>query len=216
MNLKFSLRPLLFFLPTLLIIGALNTATATATATTSLTLASKETLKLLSGCFRVTYRFVEDGVHDSRFDLVDGKEFYEWIVLEESDNALSFQHYGVIGEQAMKHWREDWSETADHLWTQKVYDPTGEELRYECTAPIAFHQWRCHAGKAARPVIRDRGRSDYETLDRENILQITAAGWVQVEINNKLDRDNVIVANEVGFNDYSRVDESNCQPAKEL
>ena len=127
----------------------------------------KETLGRMAGCFKVTYRFVEDGVHDARFDGWEGQDFYEWITLKETDSTLVFQHWGVTGGTSMKHWKEDWSETPDHQWTQKVFSPSGKQLRYQCTAPIRFNQWRCHAGKAEKPVIRDKDRTDYETLDRE-------------------------------------------------
>src|SRR5215210_5693522 len=83
---------------------------------------SKDLIKTLSGCFKVTYRFVEDGTRDTRFDLWQGEEYFEWIALKESDSIYRFQHYGVAGENAMKHWREDWSENPDHTWTQRVYN----------------------------------------------------------------------------------------------
>lgn len=176
----------------------------------------RDVLKQLSGCFKVTYRFVEDGTRDTRFDLWQGKEFFEWITLKNVDSTLQFQHYGIAGEHVMKHWREDWSESSEKTWNQKVYNPDGTELRYECTAPIQFHQWHCHAGKAAKPAIRDRDRTDYETLDRDNTLQITPKAWIQVEINNKVDKTGTIVSNEVGWNEYLRVDESKCEAAKKL
>jgi hypothetical protein len=176
----------------------------------------KDVIKGLSGCFKVTYRFVEDGKHDSRFDLWQGKEYFEWISMREEGAVLRLQHYGVAGGNAMKHWREDWVETADHAWNQKVYNPNGSELRYECTAPIRFNQWSCEAGKAAKPVIRDRNREDYEVLFRRNTLQVTPQGWVQVEINDKLDKNNVVVSNEVGWNEYSRVDIAKCDAARKL
>ncbi len=176
----------------------------------------KDVIKNLRGCFKVTYRFVEDGGRDSRFDLWQGQEYFEWITLKEVESTFQLQHYGVAGGHAMKHWREDWSETSDHAWNQKVYNPAGTELRYECTAPIRFNQWRCHAGKAAKPVIRDRDRNDYETLDRENTVQMTSKGWIQVEINDKLNKDGVAVSNEVGWNEYLRVDDSKCESAKKL
>src|SRR5689334_19477831 len=66
----------------------------------------RDILKNLSGCFRVTYRFVEDGVHDSRYESWQNQDFYEWITLKENGSVLQFQHYGVAGDSAMKHWRE--------------------------------------------------------------------------------------------------------------
>lgn len=176
----------------------------------------RDLIKNLSGCFRVTYRFVEDGPRDSRFDLWQGDEFYEWISFKEENSILQLQHYGVAGSDAMKHWREDWSENPDQSWNQKVYSPSGTELRYECSAHFQFNQWRCHAGLAGKPAIRDRNRDDYKFLDRENTLQITDRGWIQVEINKKINKEGLAVSNEVGWNEYSRVDEARCEPAKKL
>lgn len=176
----------------------------------------KDVIKNLSGCFKVTYRFVEDGARDTRFDLWQGEEYFEWISLKETNSSLRLQHYGIAATHAMKHWLEEWSETPDHSWTQKVFNPSGTELRYECTAPLHFNQWRCRADHAAKPFIRDRERTDYETLERENTLQITPKGWIQVEVNNKVDKDGVTVSNEVGWNEYLRVDETKCDSAKQF
>jgi hypothetical protein len=59
-----------------------------------------------------------------------------------------------------------------------------EDLRYTCTAQFQFNQWRCTTPGAPKPQ-RDRERTDYQTLDRENTLQITPQGWVQAENNVK-------------------------------
>jgi hypothetical protein len=176
----------------------------------------KEILRNLSGCFKVTYRFVEDGARDTRFDDWQGAEYFEWIPLKETESVLRLQHYGIAGGKAMKHWLEEWTETPEHSWKQKVYNPAGTELRYECTAPVRFNQWRCRTDMAAKPFIRDRNRTDYETLERENTLQITPLGWIQVEVNNKVDKNGVTVSNEVGWNEYLRVDETRCESAKKM
>ena len=177
----------------------------------------RDVIRNLSGCFKVTYRFVEDGARDTRFDNWEGEEYFEWITLKNTESAsLRLQHYGIAKGHAMKHWLEEWSETPDHSWNQKVFNPSGTELRYECTAPVHFNQWRCRTDKAAKPFIRDRNRTDYETLERENTLQITPKGWIQVEVNNKVDKNGVVVSNEVGWNEYLRVDESTCESAKTL
>jgi hypothetical protein len=184
----------------------------------------REILKNLQGCFRVTYEFIDDGnnflegkENNSRFEFWQGQPFYEWISLREEGPILRFQHFGIAGTHVMKHWREDWNENPDHSWTQKVYNPSGTELRYECTAPFEFNQWNCHAGKAARPVIRDTHRTDYAYLDRENTLQITTRGWVQSEKNRKMTQDHVQVSNEIGWNRYQRVNDINlCKGAIQL
>ncbi len=45
----------------------------------------------LQGCFRVSYRFVEDGRHD-----LDIKDALEWITLKRQSGAYLIQHYGII------------------------------------------------------------------------------------------------------------------------
>ena len=58
----------------------------------------------LQGCFRVSYRFVEDGKHD--YDI---KDALEWITLREQSGAYFIQHYGVFGTEIGQHFNETWS-----------------------------------------------------------------------------------------------------------
>jgi hypothetical protein len=166
-------------------------------------------LRHLAGCFEVSYRFVEDGVHDQdiRGDLL------EEITLEERDGVYAFQHYGISQGRRLKHWREEWRRHPDGSFTQTVIGPYGDP-RYTCTAPFRFHQWRCATPGAPKP-LRDRERTDYQTLDRENTLQITPKGWVQAENNVKRAAAGAAVANELGWNEYRRVDEGRCRPLRE-
>ena len=78
-----------------------------------------------------------------------------------------------------------------------------------------MNQWRCAVKGAPKPR-RDRDRSDYVKLDRENTLQVNGKHWVQSENNTKIDQEGKAVANELGWNEYQRVDESNCQLGKEF
>jgi len=130
-------------------------------------------LRHLEGCFEVSYRFVEDGVHDKdiRGDLL------EEITLEAQDGVYAFQYYGIVKGQRLKHWREEWRRHPDDSFTQTVIGPS-ENPRYTCTARFQFNQWRCTTPGAPKPQ-RDRERTDYQTLDRENTLQITPKGWGQ-------------------------------------
>jgi hypothetical protein len=103
-------------------------------------------LRHLAGCFEVSYRFVEDGVHDQdiRGDLL------EEITLEERDGVYAFQHYGISQGRRLKHWREEWRRHPDGSFTQIVIGPYGDP-RYTCTAPFRFHQWRCATPGAPNP-----------------------------------------------------------------
>ena len=108
---------------------------------------------------------------------------------------------------------EEWQRHPDDSFTQTVIGPF-ENLRYTCTARFQFHQWRCTTPGAPKPQ-RDRERTDYQTLDRENTLQITPKGWVQAENNVKRTAAGGAVANELGWNEYRRVDEGRCRPSGE-
>jgi hypothetical protein len=167
-----------------------------------------EPLKYLAGCFEVSYRFVEDGVHDKdiRGDLL------EEITLEDRDSVWAFQHWGVFKGRRIKHWREEWRQNPDGSFTQTVIGPF-ENFRYECTAPFRFNQWRCTTPDAPKPQ-RDRERRDYQVLDRENALQITPKGWVHSENNVKRTTAGRAIANELGWNEYRRVDTSRCRSPK--
>jgi len=166
-------------------------------------------LQHLAGCFEVSYRFVEDGVHDKdiRGDLL------EEITLEAQDGVYAFQHYGIVKGRRLKHWREEWRRHPNGSFTQTVIGPS-DNFRYTCTAPFQFNQWRCATHRAPKPQ-RDRERTDYQTLDRENTLQITPKGWVQAENNTKRTTTGVAVSNELGWNEYRRVDEGRCRPSRE-
>jgi hypothetical protein len=166
-------------------------------------------LQHLAGCFEVSYRFVEDGVHDKdiRGDLL------EEITLEEQDGVYAFQHYGIFKGRRIKHWREEWRRHPADSFTQTVIGPF-ENPRYTCTAQFQFNQWRCMTPGAPKPQ-RDRDRTDYQTLDRENTLQITSKGWVQAENNIKRTATGVAVSNELGWNEYRLVDEVRCRPSRE-
>jgi hypothetical protein len=163
-----------------------------------------EPLSHLAGCFEVSYRFVEDGANDKD---IKG-DLFEEITVEARDGVWAFQHWGVFKGQRIKHWREEWRRNPDASFTQTVIGPF-EDARYECTAPFRFNQWRCATRGAPKPQ-RDRARTDYRTLDRENTLQLTPRGWVQSENNVKRDGSGAPVANEVGWNEYRRVDATKC------
>ena len=164
-------------------------------------------IKNLSGCFGVTFRYIEDGLHNKEI-----KDNFESITLVTEGKTYKLQHLLIVDHQSQKHWREEWTELQDGRWSQKVVGPF-EDFRYECAAPLQFNQWRCTSLKSPKPR-RDRARTEYETLDRENTLQITDRGWVQNENNIKRSKDGKAVSNELGWNEYRRVEDSKCQGAE--
>lgn len=160
----------------------------------------------LAGCFAVSYRFVEDGVHDKE---ITGT-FEEILFESRPDGSFFLQHYGIMDQQRNKHFGEVWKPLANGLWEQTILSPSGS-FRYSCASPFEFNQFRCLVKNAPKPN-RDRNREDYETLDRDMILLMTPAGWTQSETNIKRDGNGQAVSNELGWIEYRRVDQQNCQP----
>ena len=160
----------------------------------------------LQGCFRVSYRFVEDGNRD-----YEVKDVLEWITLEEQSGAYLIQHYGLIGGAIIEHFNETWSLLSDGRWRQDV-GPS----RYTCVSEVRMGQLHCSSRGAPKP-IRDRRRNDYDLLNRVSTLQITPKGWVQSEMNDKVTNAGQVVATEVGWVEYRRTaDDSPCEDAKKL
>jgi hypothetical protein len=160
----------------------------------------------LQGCFRVFYRFVEDGKHDYEI-----KDFLEWITLNQQSGAYLIQHYGLFGGAVSEHFNEAWSLLGDGRWRQDV-GPS----RYTCISEVRMGQLHCSSPGAPKP-IRDRRRNDYDLLNRLSTIQITPKGWVQSEMNDKVTKEGKVVATEVGWVEYRRTgDDSPCESAKKL
>lgn len=188
-----------------------------------------EDIRNLAGCFKVTYEFVEDGVHDTLSPDYDLGPVIEWVgYREQDDGTLVLPHVSVTESgRAVPHWHEVWRHHPEAgTWTQTVRRgaPGGERdaLRYRCTAPWRMNRWQCHAGAAPKP-FRDSGapfgfdRQDYDRIDRENIILVTENGWVQNEHNRKMTDDGELVAYELGWITYSPVEGDRCMAAaKEL
>ncbi len=164
-------------------------------------------LKNLAGCYNVSYRFVEDGAHDT---TIVG-EYYEYVNVKYSISGFLFQHYGQQGTDVIKHWSETWTAQNDGSMKQVVVSPFGQS-RYECDGKFVFNQFKCSVKNAPKP-IRDSERKDYVTLDRDITLQITDKAWVQAQNDLKRNKDGIPVSNEVGWNQYDRVDDKVCAPA---
>ena len=160
----------------------------------------------LQGCFRVSYRFVEDGRHDYEI-----KDALEWITLKGQSGAYLIQHYGLYGSEIIEHFNEAWSLLGDGRWRQEV-GPS----RYTCISEVRSGQLHCSSTAAPKP-IRDARRIDYDVLNRVSTIQITPKGWVQSEVNDKVTKAGQVVATEVGWVEYRRTaDKSPCETAKKL
>lgn len=183
-----------------------------------------EHIRNLADCFEVTYQFAEDGERDL-FNTEHGLDgpIHERIDLErQSEDRYVLTHVSITPEgRAVPHWHEVWRfESEEQGWTQTVWsrapDDPARERRYSCTAPWKMNRWQCHAGAAPKP-FRDSGapfgyhRTDYERLDRNNILLVTEEGWIHNERNKKIDSGGEIVAYELGWITYRRQPSRECE-----
>jgi hypothetical protein len=171
--------------------------------------AAPSPIRNLQGCFRVAYRFVEDGLHDYEINAA-----LEWITVTEAAGGYVVTHYGIDGSTVTEHFKEHWTRLSDTRWRQQI--GSTEAPRYTCESDVRFGQLRCASPGAAKP-IRDRKRTDYDLLNRVSTIQVTPAGWVQNEVNDKVTKAGTVVATEVGWIEYRRTpDEASCQRAKAL
>ncbi|WNJ20545.1 DUF6607 family protein [Pontibacter sp. G13] len=166
----------------------------------------------------------------------------EWIfVEEETEDKIVIQHLLVVQDSIIvKHWRQDWlfenqdihqftnTRTWKHAqlpanqvkgqWSQKVYQ-VDDSPRYQGNATWVHvdgrHFWE-NTADAPLPRREFSKRSDYQVMERTNRHEILDYGWVHVQDNRKIIRegraDSVLVL-EKGLNDYTKIDDSNCQAA---
>ncbi len=176
-----------------------------------------DAIQQLAGCFEVTWRFVEDGIHDlfsPDYGLTNPTK--EWVGFRHTEeHTFQLQHALFVEGRPLAHWYEVWTQppgTDD--WRQEIWGGTPgpeSEVRYGCTAPWADSRWECHAGRAAKPLRDDR--RDYDWLDRTNILQVTPHGYVQNQDNRKMRENGEVVSSELGWVTYARLDDEQCAPA---
>lgn len=206
--------------------------------------ADKQAIKGHCGCFEVTYQFAETFSLAPGYRPKDPKRIggLEWVEADgERPDALSLQHILVIPGGAQKHWRQEWvyeptslfdfkgdgvwqkrrltREEARGEWVQRVYE-VDDSPRYEGLAP-----WVHTAGKAFweseawSPLPRREftTRSDYNVLARRNRQQLTDAGWIHEQDNQKLKVEGskrTPLVLEKGLNVYRRVDDARCDEAR--
>lgn len=141
----------------------------------------------------------------------------------------------------IKHWRQDWlfentdlyTYKADNVWdyenkdpkeikgqwTQKVYQ-VDDSPRYEGSATWVHVDGKSYwENTTPAPLARREytTRSDYNVLLRGNRHEITDTGWIHDQDNNKVIREagkeDVLLAQEKGYNTYIKVDDSRCAAA---
>jgi hypothetical protein len=166
-----------------------------------------DAIRLQSGCFRVSYRFLEPGRPADEPATVK-----EWIVLEAKDQGpVTLTHIGVFGGEPTWHFQDVWSKRPDGAWRLEVMGRNGP--RYRCEGKFVDNRLHCKAPGAAKP-LRDKSRTDYDKLDRGISLYVRPQMWAQQEYNDKLKNDGTLVSVEVGLIEYQRLDDKECAVAQ--
>lgn len=141
----------------------------------------------------------------------------------------------------VKHWRQDWlyenqnfymyngdnewtfkqssKKAVDGQWTQKVYQ-VDDSPRYEGSGTWVHVDGKSYwenTTTAPLPRREYTKRSDYNITMRGNRHEITKSGWIHDQDNQKIVREkgkeDVIIADEKGYNTYKKVEDSRCQGA---
>lgn len=192
--------------------------------------------------FRFAETFAPDKDYEFHDNYRSGALEYVFPV-EEGKNKIVLQHLLVIGDtMIMKHWRQDWlyentdfysynkdnswvykhqpKEEVKGQWTQKVYQ-VDDGPRYEGTSSWVHvdgrHYWE-NTADAPLPRREHTKRDDYNVMVRRNRQEITANGWIHEQDNDKIIRSangDKLLAQEKGMNTYRKVDDAQCQLAKE-
>jgi hypothetical protein len=146
-------------------------------------------------------------------------------------------------QYVIKHWRQDWlyenrdlymydannlwkynkfrKKNVKGQWTQKVFQ-VDDSPRYEGSASwvhVDGESFWENTTDAPLPRREYTKRNDYNVLVRTNKHAITKSGWIHDQDNNKIiremDKRDVLLAQEKGFNNYIRVDNKRCIAAQD-
>lgn len=203
-------------------------------------------IKSMCGCYEVTFNFAETFSPNANYEFHENYKSggLEWVeLIKDEKNEISMQHLLIVGKnQIVKHWRQDWlyENTALYTyagnqtwnfelldkklvkgqWTQKVFQ-VDDSPRYEGSATWVHddgkHYWEAESFSPL-PRREFSKRSDYNIMLRKNRHEITTAGWIHEQDNDKILRDSgtdKLLAEEKGYNTYVKVDNSRCLAAQE-
>ncbi|MCH8533857.1 MAG: hypothetical protein LAT51_02195 [Flavobacteriaceae bacterium] len=193
--------------------------------------------------FKYTETFSPEIDYEKAYDYTSGAlEWAEAIVDEKG--KIVIQHILSVGEnRVIKHWRQDWTyedptsfvydknhqwkffkrdkKDVKGTWTQKVYQ-VDDSPRYAGTATWVHYDGKQYwesADDSPLPRREYTTRDDYNVMNRGNRHEITNYGWVHEQDNKKILRkegeQDVLIAEEKGFNIYKKVDDKKCEAAKD-
>ena len=164
------------------------------------------------------------------------------LLIEDEPNKISIQHLLVLHDtMVIKHWRQDWlyenqkifhydkdnnwvfselpKDEVKGQWTQKVYQ-VDDSPRYAGSSTWVHydgkHYWE-NTSDSPLPRREYSKRKDYNIMRRGNRQEITDFGWIHEQDNEKIIRadgqEDVLLAQEKGYNVYTKVDEAQCAAA---
>ncbi|MBS7788165.1 hypothetical protein KIH23_12730 [Flavobacterium sp. CYK-55] len=193
--------------------------------------------------FTETFSYPQDTTH-YKPSAVKHETALEWAeLIEDEPYRKSIQHLLIVGKgMIVKHWREDWlfentafyeyngfndwkfktrtKQNVKGQWTQKVYE-VDDKPRYEGTATWVHTDGRTfwqNTTNAPLPRREYTQRSDYNITKRFNGLEMVQKGWIHNQDNDKIIRDkkgnDVLLAQEKGYNTYTKVDDLKCEAAQ--
>lgn len=191
--------------------------------------------------FKYTETFAPEIDYEKKLDYTS-KALELALPIIDEENKISLQHLLVINDSTViKHWRQDWlyenqkvfhyngdntwnftqlpTDAVKGQWTQKVYQ-VDDSPRYSGSSTWVHydgkHFWE---NKSDSPLPRREysKRSDYNVMARGNRQEITSYGWVHEQDNDKIIRkegeEDVLLAQEKGFNIYKKVADADCKVA---
>ncbi|WP_199137691.1 DUF6607 family protein [Pedobacter sp. ASV12] len=198
----------------------------------------REAIKSLAGFYKVTFNYAETFSPDDdyKFHERHRSSAKEWaVILEDSPKKIVIQHLLVMRGDSMiiKHWREDWTYEDPQIlvydkndtwkkvtlsandikgkWTQKVYQ-VDDSPRYQAIGTWVHvdgrHQWQSNSDSPL-PRREYTERSDYNVLNRGNMLYLTPKGWMFEQDNKKILRTesgDKLLAMEKGMEEFIKTD----------
>lgn len=193
--------------------------------------------------FAETFNYPKDSTN-YKASKVKHETALEWAeLIEDEPGKKSIQHLLIVGKgMIVKHWRQDWiyentkfydyngfndwkfktfsKENVKGQWTQKVYE-VDDKPRYEGSATWIHVDGRTfweNTTNAPLPRREYTQRSDYNITKRFNDVEIVKNGWIHNQDNDKIIRDekgnDYLLAQEKGYNTYTKVDDSKCESAQ--
>lgn len=191
--------------------------------------------------FKYTETFAPEIDYEKKLDYTS-KALELALPIIDEENKISLQHLLVINDSTViKHWRQDWlfenqkvfhyngdntwnftqlpADAVKGQWTQKVYQ-VDDSPRYSGSSTWVHydgkHFWE-NTSDSPLPRREYSKRSDYNVMARGNRQEITSYGWVHEQDNDKIIRkegaEDVLLAQEKGFNIYRKVADADCKVA---